>query len=410
VYAGRTVVGGRSVNASLTLRAGLTERTVEQRVRAALREKVALARVGLDGSAQAGRLTLATYGDTTWLADVKRRLEPSSHLTYTIQWERHVRGTPPCRLATMRLVDVRGQHVRDWLTALEQAGRKSGTLDMAFGILLAIFKQARADHPGAFANLTAIEDVAPRIRPRHELPRRVFPTPAQIGRLFAVLGTTTPAGWQDNDPPFGAIVHVVYFTAKRISEVLGLRWGDWDEIDGGVFVRGQQDHHTRLLREYPKQDRHQYLKLPAEAVAVLTAHRAAELAAGKTCRADEQIFTDEGGDPLHHPRVWRAYKDALERAGLPPFRLHDLRGAFAMAARRGGMDDRTIAEQLGHANLSTLHRHYMDRSNPMQAEAADLAARAVRDASSSVTSSVSPEAGTGRARSKGRSGTRTTPA
>lgn len=413
VYGGRSVVAGKHVTASLTLQKGQSEREVERRVKARIREKVALQKAGLNVEAQAQKLTLLDYGEQIWLPDVARSREASSHLTYATLWRRHIVGgareslkkdarlEQPFALARRRVADLRIQHVRDWLTDLESRGRKSGTLASAFETLLAILRQAKGDYPGQFPNLQAIEDAAGRLKPKHERPRRIFPTPVQLRLLFAQLGQTE-SGWADADPPHGTIVLLVYYTAKRISEVLGLRWIDWDEVNGGLWIRGQQDHHTRRLREYPKHDRHQYLALPPEAVALLRAHRAAELAAGGPCRAGDQVFT-VAGEPIDHKRVWRHYKAALAAAGLPSFRLHDLRGGWAMAARVGGVDDRTIAEQLGHSSLSTLHEHYFDRSNPMQAMAAEIGARAVRAPLSSVGISVSGEDEGDSARSSGHS-------
>jgi integrase len=419
VYAGRAEVNGKAVNASLTLQKGQSEREVERRVKAALREKVARAKAGLDVDAQAARMTLREYGETIWLKDVARTKEASSHLSYSVMWRRHMVGgmkaslkknapeEPLFALTRRKLADLRIQHVREWLDELEVRGRKSGTRELVFETLMAVLRQARADYPGQFPNIQVIEDATVRLKPKHDRPRRVFPTPVQVALVFAQLGRferedDQAVAWEDLDAPNGAIVHLVYYTAKRISEILGLRWLDWDEINGGVWIRGQQDHRTRKLREYPKHDRHQYLFLPAEAQLVLRAHRQRERLAGKSCLGEDQIFTDRHGEGLDHKRVWRHYKDALEAAELPSFRLHDLRGGWAMAARRGGVDDRTIAEQLGHSNMSTLHAHYFDRTNPLQGAAADIAAKAVREGLSSVPSSVSSDKATDGARSPDR--------
>ena len=104
--------------------------------------------------------------------------------------------------------------------------------------------------------------------------------------------------------------------------------------------------------------------LPTEVRDTLREHRRAQLeerlAAGRT-RADlDHVFATRHGRPLGSRNVLRELHLALERAGLPKQRFHDLRHAYATLMLEHGEELAVISRTLGYSNISTtadVHAH-----------------------------------------------------
>jgi len=70
------------------------------------------------------------------------------------------------------------------------------------------------------------------------------------------------------------------------------------------------------------------------------------------------LFPTEANTPLDESRVRKALKRALRAAGLPEFRLYDLRHTFASLMLADGAPITYVSAQLGHANPTTTLQHY----------------------------------------------------
>lgn len=166
------------------------------------------------------------------------------------------------------------------------------------------------------------------------------------------------------------------FTGMRISEILGLTWGDIDFKAGLIRVRKQLSRGTRTnpprrlelktkagIRDIAlsRRDLEPYLK----------AHlRRVELESGLPRPADF-VFAASNGSPLNRNNVAKrglknAARDAgLDADGLPPLGFHDLRHTFASHLIRGGMDPVRASRQLGHARPSItldIYSHLFDEA------------------------------------------------
>jgi len=83
-----------------------------------------------------------------------------------------------------------------------------------------------------------------------------------------------------------------------------------------------------------------------------TRQSAERLAVGETwANAEDWVFTDEVGRPLHPTKMSKLFKDAAELAGLPKIRLHDLRHGYATAALEAGAPLKVVSERLGHKSV-----------------------------------------------------------
>ncbi len=74
---------------------------------------------------------------------------------------------------------------------------------------------------------------------------------------------------------------------------------------------------------------------------------------GRTLERGDLVFPSAAGTPLHRRNVQRSFHAALQRAGLPDIRFHDLRHTAGTLRMRE--DGRVVVAQqrLGHAKANT---------------------------------------------------------
>ena len=141
-----------------------------------------------------------------------------------------------------------------------------------------------------------------------------------------------------------------------------MRWQDIDLDAGTLTVRHTLRVGTAELAE-PKTERsRRTLRLSPDVVAILRSHKARQaaerLVAGTRWQDRGFVFASPFGTPLNTSNVTHAFQAALERAGLPRQRFHDLRHAFATLQLEDGEELAVISRMLGHANFATTANVY----------------------------------------------------
>jgi integrase len=171
-------------------------------------------------------------------------------------------------------------------------------------------------------------------------------------------------------------------TGMRQGELLALRWDDVDLDAQTLSVR-----HTlarvegRLVRLEPKSDRsRRTLVLPETVLAALRPHRTRQLmdrlVAGRRWVDSGHVFTTTIGTPIEAAAVSRAFHHALDRAGLPRSRFHDLRHAAATFLLAQGLTLEDAKNMLGHSSItltSNTYGHVLEKRQRQVAAAMDVA-------------------------------------
>ena len=83
------------------------------------------------------------------------------------------------------------------------------------------------------------------------------------------------------------------------------------------------------------------------------------------------VFTTINGGPIDATTLSYHFKRLLAKAGLPHFRIHDLRHSCASILLAAGVPPKVIQEMLGHSQISTTMNIYAHVMPNLKQEAAD---------------------------------------
>ena len=181
---------------------------------------------------------------------------------------------------------------------------------------------------------------------------------------------------------FAPILAVSLGLAVRRGEALGLRTQDVDldartvTIAKGLryippALRAEGEGPYRLTGTKTGETRE--VPLPAFVVDVLTerlSERDAERRAAKVYAPNDFVFCDPRGNSVPLETLYRWFKNALARAGLPDMRWHDLRASTITLLLDMGVDLLTIQRIVGHKDIATTRR-YVGKTPTALAAAAD---------------------------------------
>ncbi len=155
-----------------------------------------------------------------------------------------------------------------------------------------------------------------------------------------------------------AILETLYSTGARVSELVGMNWGDVNLDDGMVRLRGKGKKERLVpIGQVAIDAIHDYVALGS---AKLSADKNAEEsveAGSQTFPEDRPVFQNNRKGRLSVRSVERMvqqYAGQLQVGNVTP---HTLRHSFATHLLDEGADLRVIQELLGHASLGTTQKY-----------------------------------------------------
>src|SRR6266536_4642725 len=172
----------------------------------------------------------------------------------------------------------------------------------------------------------------------------------------------------DNDQD-AALFRVAAFTGLRLGELRALRWSDVDFAKHLVHVRRNYTHGADGA---PKSGRVRSVPLIDQAAKALDGLSRRERFTGD----DDLVFVDDVGGHVDDWRLRNRFHNALDKAGLPRLRLHDLCHTFGtLAVQAFPLSD--VRAFMGHADIATtmVYVHHVP-----QVDAADRLSRLVAKA------------------------------
>lgn len=206
----------------------------------------------------------------------------------------------------------------------------------------------------------------PRARKREPDP----PSPAQAARLLNEV-------WQE-DEEFGLYLWAAFTTGARRGELLALRENRFDlEAQEVTFARNYLVKQGQRIEKDTKTGEGRCLSLDPLTCELFAEHfrrrRVVLAAAGVTAPPDAYAFSPDpaGAYPWNPDTMTHRYGRYAARIGISSS-LKELRHYSATQLLSNGVDLRTVAGRLGHAEGSTTLRFYAQFAQPADQAAASL--------------------------------------
>lgn len=198
--------------------------------------------------------------------------------------------------------DVKPSQVEEVMSSLKQSGMQPATIHRRLTVLKAIFH--RAEREGTIAK-NPIRNVHP---PKYDNSLVRYLDMAQEQKLFDAL--------PDHLHP---VVKTALYTGCRQGELMKLEWRDVDFRKGMFICRVTKSGESRWI--------------PMNSIVrdVLS-----------TLFGEGQEATSKVFQVGHCKSLSRSFAVAVKKAGLEPFRFHDLRHTFASRLAMNGANDRTL--------------------------------------------------------------------
>jgi integrase/recombinase XerD len=227
--------------------------------------------------------------------------------------------------------DFNRQAVLSYLTNLKErryaattVARKVAAIKSFFGFLVA---------EGLVKENPTREVPSPRVG-------KSLPKPISITQARQLLEETekrdTPEAKRDK-----AMLHLLYASGMRVSELVSLNLNDID-TEGGY------------VRCFGKGGKERLIPIHSQAVAALKDYISQGRPRLKAGGGEEALFLNRRGERLTRQGLWQILKGHAKSANLGvEITPHTLRHSFATHMLSGGADLRSVQELLGHANIST---------------------------------------------------------
>jgi integrase len=276
------------------------------------------------------RLAFATVAEE-WLTK-QTHLRPRTYEGYARALRRHVFP----RIGQYPIANVDEEAVANLVRELDAQGLSGWTIR---GVLIPLGRVLRYAVRQKLAPYNAVSRLERSERPHVVRREKRILTTDEIETLLRA----TPKGYQP-------IITTAVFTGLRLSELLGLWWGDVD-LDSGVLTVRRQLDRTGSYTE-PKTPRSaRTVVLTPSLVTLLRQHKRGSPRTGP----GDVVFATETGRPMYYRNVTRrGLAVGIDRAGLnrdgqPRLRFHDLRHTYASLLIAQGLNVVFVSRQLGHA-------------------------------------------------------------
>jgi integrase len=153
----------------------------------------------------------------------------------------------------------------------------------------------------------------------------------------------------------------------RIGEALGLKWSDVDLGTGRVQIRRalQRQRRRGLVFVGPKS------KTSRRCIYISGVALAALLEDRQQTDGD-LVFPNSHGEPQESSSVTGALKVALQAAGLPAIRVHDLRHTCATILLEAGVHPKLVQDLLGHSSVALTLNTYSHVTSGLSGETARM--------------------------------------
>jgi integrase/recombinase XerD len=234
------------------------------------------------------------------------------------------------RNSDLALENTQHEHIRRFLESLYNNGLSARSAARVLAALRHFFKFLVKE--GKLAHDPSHEVETPHLS--HSLPK--YLSLSEVEALLAQPDPSTPTGLRDR-----AMLELLYATGMRVSELLNVKWGDFEPELGVVRCVGKGSKERlipvgrsalRAVETYIRQGRSAFAKRPNVPF----------------------LFLNQKGGRLSRVGFWKILSEHGRRAGIKvSLTPHMVRHSFATHLLERGADLRSIQTMLGHSDIST---------------------------------------------------------
>ena len=225
---------------------------------------------------------------------------------------------------------IESAHLLDLVVAASRRGKSARSSARQLSALRGFFRFLVRER----AIKTDPTELVERPRLARRLPRVL--SYDEVDRLLAAPPEDTARGVRDS-----AMIHLMYASGLRVSELCDLQLGELDRRVGTVSPLGKGGK-RRVV--------------PVGQVALERIDRYVDLVRvhNKGAARDRHLFLSPRGKRFTRQGLWKLLKAYARGCGITtPISPHKLRHSFATHLLRGGADLRAVQAMLGHADLGT---------------------------------------------------------
>ncbi len=200
--------------------------------------------------------------------------------------------------------------------------------------------------------------------------------PAQIVTIRDAL-EDAPLKWK-------TLTHLLLITGARRGEILGLKWDKVDFERNGLHICNSILYSADIgtYEDTPKTEKSQrFITVPQETMKLLRQYKlwqtAERLRLGEYYEDQNFVFCQDNGKPMHPDSVNDWLTKFSKRNGLPHINPHAFRHTMVSLLYFNGMDDVSVSNRLGHAQVSTTANYYAHIIEDADQKSADILAEVI---------------------------------
>jgi integrase len=272
-----------------------------------------------------------------WLEAIEHSVRPRTHEVYGLNVRRLTAHLGRLKLRALQPAAIQGAYA-----ALLKRGLSKRSVEQAHTVLHTALHQAMRWDLIARNPTDAVAVPRPKRRDMQTL------SEDQVRHLFEVTA----------EHRHHTLWVLLATTGLRIGEALALSWDDVDLQRGRLSVRRalQRQRGRGLVFVEPKSDTsRRTVPLPAGTALMLAGHRLRQEEQA-TVELDESrsrlVFPNMEGRPTDPTTLHRPFHRALETAGLPRLRIHDLRHTAATYLLGRQVHPKIVQTLLGHSTIT----------------------------------------------------------
>jgi integrase len=301
-----------------------------------------------------------TFGEfmEEWLRSIRSSVKQRTWSYYNTVTSTHIMAA----LGDIKFKDLKPAHIQALYHSMEDSGVGIHVIRKAHTILHSALQHATVQ---GYTVRNPASATIPPAEPEKEM--RILDE-SQVSQLLIVT----------KDSRLGALLHVAVATGMRQMELLGLQWTDIDWLKKTLTVQRQLKRGRALDVQYTKPKTAHGMRLLAlgeSTIMVLQEHynrqQLERQFAGDKWQENNLVFPTSRGTPWNPRNLRRDFEKALQAAGLPQIRFHDLRHTAASLMLNHGIPVIVVSRRLGHSRPSITMDVYGHLIPGLQQQAAD---------------------------------------